>query len=172
VCVYLEGWVGEVGGRIRYQVSGVRALLASCQSSHPLPFLARVRTILTSGLGAACRYLIPGTAGNQVSGGRNQVSGFIYQVYVCMYTYLSIYIHTYIGWRDAVASAGSPDVYEGSLLVKVYRHSNALGITPALNLRDISGQTPLHEAALHGTRKLLLHAHAHVLRMHDGHCQR
>ena len=38
-----------------------------------------------------------------------------------------------------------------SLLYQVYKFSvEVLGIKPDLKLRDVSGQTPLHEAALHG----------------------
>ena len=73
-------------------------------------------------------------------------------------------------WRSGSAPAGSADVSEESLFLKVYRHSaDTLGIAPQLNLRDISGQTPLHEAALHGTRTL--HGHPHTLLTHCESCE-
>ena len=51
-------------------------------------------------------------------------------------------------WRTA--SLGVNDVMEDSMLFKVYQHSTSMNIKPKLTLRDASGQTPAHEAALHG----------------------
>jgi ankyrin repeat protein len=58
----------------------------------------------------------------------------------------------WLGTADDKEWEGKPlDVMCTSLLYQVYKFSmEVLGIKPDLKLRDVSGQTPLHEAALHG----------------------
>eukprot|EP00277_Geminigera_cryophila_P000696 CAMPEP_0179425154 /NCGR_PEP_ID=MMETSP0799-20121207/12011_1 /TAXON_ID=46947 /ORGANISM="Geminigera cryophila, Strain CCMP2564" /LENGTH=562 /DNA_ID=CAMNT_0021199735 /DNA_START=230 /DNA_END=1918 /DNA_ORIENTATION=+ len=64
-------------------------------------------------------------------------------------------------WRNAwAASASIQDTGKTSILYRIFDYSkNVLGITPKLQLRDESGQTPMHEAALQG-RVLTLRAMA------------
>jgi hypothetical protein len=58
----------------------------------------------------------------------------------------------WLGTAEDKEWEGKPlDVMCTSLLYQVYKFSmEVLGIKPDLKLRDVSGQTPLHEAALHG----------------------
>jgi len=57
------------------------------------------------------------------------------------------------------------DIMSNSLLKQIFEYSkNVLKIEPNLKLRDISGQTPMHEAALHG-RVLTVRAMALITNM-------